>query len=212
MKIKIYLLFISMILSYVHSKSNGTPQGVNLKNHFGLPTVEEKFGPKTDNYDQYVQANPDTFVPFSTFGQRAVERATEFVPYPGYEKKINPHFIKSGEMSNIAPSAKSIINPQITGPKLQVRTQMEYPAVVRLPTFVGMKKEWKSVKAYNKETGQLVDEKVLVEYPKMVNQDHVRNIPRTHEQFIDLRNGTKIVNTELKVNHGIEEKQRRRFM
>ena len=115
-------------------------------------------------------------------------------------------------MSNIAPSAKSIINPQITGPKLQVRTQMEYPAVVRLPTFVGMKKEWKSVKAYNKETGQLVDEKVLVEYPKMVNQDHVRNVPRTHEQFIDLRNGTKIVNTELKVNHGIEEKQRRRFM
>ena len=58
MKIKIYLLFISLILSYVHSKSNGTPQGVNLKNHFGskqqrLIIYIEHF--VTLNYSHYSQ-------------------------------------------------------------------------------------------------------------------------------------------------------------
>ena len=212
MKIKIYLFLLSVIFNQAISKANSTPQGVNLKNHFGLPSVEEKFGPKTDNYDQYVQANPDTFVPFSTVGRRAIERAIEFQPYPGYEKKINPHFIKSGEMTNIAPSAKTLVSPEITGPKLQVTSQLEYPAVVRLPTFYGMKKDWKNVKAYNKETGQLVDEKVLVEYPHMGYEDHVRNVPRVHEHYIDLRNGTRINKIEAKVNHGVEEKSRRRFI
>jgi hypothetical protein len=219
MKITIFIVQIaiaSLLLQISCKKAHHShvPQGVNLKNHFGLPSVEYHYGPKSDNYDNYVQANSDTFTPFSTIGRRAIEKAVEFEPYPGYEKKLVPHYIKSGEMSNIAPSAKTIVTPEITAPKAHIQTNIEYPAVVRLPTFYGMKKDWKDVAAYNKQTGQLVRDKVLVESPSMGYEDHVQKITRHHDQYIDLRNGKRLYDQkEEKVLHGTddtEKKKRRR--
>ena len=214
MKIKISLLLIIIAISQIQSKKKDshTPQGINLQNHYGLSSAEEKFGPKNDNYDHYVESNPDTFVPFKTSGRKAIENALEFKPHPGDEKKLNPHFIKSGEMSNIAPSASKIVSPQIAAPIVHVKAKIEYPAIVRYPTFYGMKKDWQNVKAYNKETGQLVNEKVLVERPQMAYEDHVSNIVRDHEQFVDLRSGKRINSDVAKVNHGIESKNKRRFI
>jgi hypothetical protein len=126
-------------------------------------------------------------------GNAAIKKSLEFKPYPGYENKLNPHFIKSGDMTNLAPSASKIITPQIAGPKLEVRSELHYPAIVGYPTFTGMKKEWHNVTAYNKETGQIVHDKVLVSYPKIVREDHVSNIVRGHEQVIDLNTGKHII-------------------
>lgn len=216
MKIKIFfLLFSAIFLQISTKKHHHVPQGVNLKNHYGLPSVEHLYGPKTDNYNNYVEANPDSFTPFSTSGRRAVEMANEFDPYPGYEKKLVPPVIKAGKMTNIAPTATGILTPEIAAPKVHVRSKVEYPAVVRLPTFYGMKKDWRDVKAYNKETGQLVNDKVLVEAPSMGYEDHVRTINRDHEQYIDLRNGNRLyTNAQDKALHGIDtidsQKKRRR--
>jgi hypothetical protein len=185
----ITLLSISSIIS---QKGHIVPQALKLKNHFGLPVAETKYGPKTDNIAQYVEANPETFTPMKYTGNLGIKKALEFKPYEGYESKLSPHQIKSGDMTNLAPSASQIISPEIAGPKLHLKAQITYPAVVGLPTFTGMKKEWHDVTAYNKQTGEIVHDKVLVSHPNIVRKDGVANIERVHEQMINLNNGQRI--------------------
>lgn len=193
MKAKLMTFTLFLIMSCVLLKNlKHVPQAVNLKNHFGIPSIENKYGPKTDNIAQYVEANPETFVPMMYNGNAGIKKALEFKPYDGYENKLNPHFIKAGDMTNLAPSASKIISPQIAGPKLEVRADVQYPAIVGYPTFTGMKKEWHPVTAYNKETGQIVHDKVLITKPNIVREDHVSNIVRGHQQVIDLRTGQHI--------------------
>ena len=201
------LVFVFLIIVSTGMLKNlkSAPQALKLNNHFGLPTVENRYGPKTDNIAQYVEANPETFVPMMYNGNAGIKKALEFKPYPGYEKKLNPHIIKAGDMTNLAPSASKIISPQIVGPKLEVRADLHYPAVVGFPTFTGMKKEWHNVTAYNKQTGQVVHDKALVSYPNIVREDHVSNIVRGHKQVIDLNTGKHIVSPpEAKKTFGTE--------
>lgn len=153
-----------------------TPKAVDLKNHYGANSFNSQYGPQTDGIAQYVEANPDTFMPFKTDGRKHIEKQFEFKPYSGYEKKLNPDFIKSGDMTNIAPSASKIITPAITGPKLKMKTEITYPAVVKLPTFKGMKKEFHNVTAYDKEEGKIVHDKVLINHPNMVYETKVYNL------------------------------------
>lgn len=194
MKGKLLTFILFIVISAASLKNlKAAPQALKLKNHFGLPTVEHQYGPKTDNIAQYVEANPETFVPMMYNGTQAIKKSLEFQPYPGYENKLNPHFIKSGDMTNLAPSASKIITPQIAGPKLEVRAELHYPAVVAFPTFTGMKKQWHPVTAFNKETGQIVHDKVLVSTPNIVKETHVSNIVRGHQQVIDLNTGKHIV-------------------
>ena len=194
MKGKLLAFVLLIVISSVVLKNlKSAPQGLKLKNHFGLPTVENRYGPKTDNIAQYVEANPETFVPMMYNGTAAIKKSLEFKPYPGYENKLNPHFIKSGDMTNLAPSASKIISPGIVGPKLEVRAEIHQPAIVAFPTFTGMKKEWHHVTAYNKQTGQVVHDKVLVAHPNIVREAHVSNVIRGHQQVIDLNTGKHIV-------------------
>lgn len=203
-KLLIFVLFI-IVTTVMLKNLKSSPQALNLKNHFGLPTVEHKYGPKTDNIAQYVEANPETFVPMMYSGNAAIKKSLEFKPYPGYETKLSPHQIKSGDMTNLAPSASRIISPEIAGPKLEVKSELHYPAVVGFPTFTGMKKEWHPVTAFNKATGQLVHDKVLISYPNIQREDHVTNIVRDHKQVIDLNTGKTIIPApEQKKNFGTE--------
>jgi hypothetical protein len=203
-KLLTFVLFI-VVTSVMLKNLKSAPQALKLKNHFGLPTVENHYGPKTDNIAQYVEANPETFVPMMYNGTQAIKKSLEFQPYPGYENKLNPHFIKSGDMTNLAPSASQIISPQIAGPKLEVRSELHYPAIVGYPTFTGNKKQWHDVTAYNKQTGQIVHDKALVSTPNIVREDHVSNIVRGHQQVIDLNTGKPIIPApETKKNFGTE--------
>lgn len=150
-----------------------TPKAVNLQNHYGGPSIGSQYGPEGDPFAQYVEANPDTFLPMKTDGKKHIEKQLKFRPYPGEDNKFNPSPIKSGDMTNIAPSAEKIITPEIATPKLNVQTQVIYPAAVALPTFKGMKKEFHDVTAYDKEERKIVHDKVLIEHPEMVMENHV---------------------------------------
>jgi hypothetical protein len=157
-----------------HKKNKYTPKAYELRNHFGAPTVGSPYGPNT-SYEEYVEANPEVFTP-QIYGDRnkAIHKALEFHPYPGHEKKINPHFVKAGEMTNIAPSASTIISPEIANPKLHVQAQVNYPAHVKIPNFYGYKKELHPVTAYDTQDGRIIHEKVVLTKPVYGFEDSVR--------------------------------------
>lgn len=104
--------------SALNLKLNDTPKAISLKNHFGAPTVGSPYGPKNDNIAEYVAANPETFTPMKyAHGNMQIDEAMKFRKdgLPGYENMLVPHVIKSGEFTNMAPSASTIISPQIAG-------------------------------------------------------------------------------------------------
>jgi len=182
-------------------KSDSTPQAVGLKNHYGDQPIGSQYGPQNDQYAQIIELNPETYMPFKTDGKKKILKALEFKPYPGYEKKLNPHQIKSGDMTNIAPTASKIINPEITGPKLHVQAEVQYPSIVELPTFKGMKKQYHAVTAYDKETGQIVHDKVLINAPEYKMEKSVKNVIHNHEELINLNTGERIVANKEKKLH-----------
>ena len=112
------LLLLSDLVSF--KKVKQTPQAIDLHNHYGESNIGSHFGPKDDPYSEYVESNKDIFTPFLKDGRKRIQEKLEFQPYPGYEKKLNPHIIKAGDMTNIAPSATNIIKPE-TASKLIIK-------------------------------------------------------------------------------------------
>lgn len=99
-------------------KIQNAPNAAGLRNHFGAPSVENIYGPKTDNIAEYVAANPETFTPMKyAAGNKQIDDAMKFRKdgLPGYEHMLVPHVVKAGEFTNMAPSASTIINPEIAG-------------------------------------------------------------------------------------------------
>jgi hypothetical protein len=185
-----------------NSSSESTPQAIGLKNHFGAPVVGSQYGPQNDQYAQYIEANPESFMPFKYNGKKKILNAIKFKPYPGYENKLNPDQLKSGDMTNIAPSATKIIVPEYAVPKVNVEAEVNYPAVVALPTFKGMKKQFHPVTAYDKELGAVVHGSVLINTPEMKYEKSVMNIKHGHKESINLTNGQRIKQNTEKVLHG----------
>jgi len=187
-----------------HKKTKYTPKAVDLDNHFGSPQIGSNYGPVNKDYENYVTRNPEVFTPQRFNGWKNVEKNLEFKPYPGYENKLNPHHIKSGDLTNVAPSASSLVNPQIAGPKLNIQAEINYPAHVKTPTFYGFRKELHPITAYDKVEGKIVHDNVLLSKPLYGWEDKVSNIKREINQSINLNNGELIKqNTDL-VNHGVE--------
>jgi len=145
------------------------------------------------------------FLPFKTGGRNKIREQLKFRPYPGYQNKLVPTQIKSGDMTNIAPSASKIITAEIAGPKLDVKAEVRYPATVRIPTFKGMKKEFLNVSAYDKETGRIVHDKVLVNRPNYVMETSVMEIKHPHHEIVDLKTGDRLNVPKEKTTHGISD-------
>ena len=139
-------------LSNNNIKQN-TPKGFDLKNHFGTPNVGSTYGPTTD-YSNHVENNPDTYSPQRFAKTNQVAEGLKYHPSKGDDSKFNPHHVKAGDFTNIASSASKIINPEITGPKVHIQAEVEYPSNVKVPTFYGFKKEFKPVTAYDRLTGK----------------------------------------------------------
>jgi hypothetical protein len=229
---KLILLIIILCLINIntkthksHSKIRHTPKAIDLSNHFGAPQIGSPYGPST-SYDDYVERNPDVFTPQRFTGNKNIEKALEFKPYPGWENKLNPHQVKSGDFTNVAPSASRVINPEITGPKLHLQAEISYPSHVKTPTFYGFKKEMVPVAAYDKVERRIIHDKVVINKPQYGWEDKVSNIKRGVEKFVNLKTGENIemdnklvahgINTEetfeKKTNHGEKKKRRlRRF-
>ena len=53
---KIVMIILILVLSTNMSAKNlkATPKGIDLKNHYGTPTLGNNFGPKTDNISAYI--------------------------------------------------------------------------------------------------------------------------------------------------------------
>jgi len=109
-------------------------------------------------------------------------------------------------MRNIAPSATKIINPIIAAPQINVQTELKYPAIVKIPTFYGMGKDWQTVHAYNKHTGEIVTDKAIVERPVMGHETHIKDITRHVQMGINLKTGQVHSNLDEKPKtyHGLE--------
>jgi hypothetical protein len=149
-----------------------SPKAYDLKNHFGTSPFDSKYGPE-NNYVNHVENNLDTYLPQKFAKDNNVAKYLDFKPYTGYENKLNPHHIKSGDFTNIAPSAKDLVNPEITGPKIHVQAEMEYPSHVRVPTFFGFKKDLKEVHAYDKLEGRIISDNVVMNHPVYGYKDKV---------------------------------------
>lgn len=205
-------------------KSHFTPKGTDLRNHFGGSFVGSPYGPET-SYESHVENNPEIYTPMRYQKWKNIEKTLEFTPFPGYENKLNPHQVKSGDFTNIAPSAQGLINPQITGPKMHVQTEMNYPSHVKKPTFYGFRKEFHPVTAYDREEGRIIHDNVIVNKPQYGFEDRVENIKRHVDHFVNLNTGETIEQNnavalhgierpepEVKCNHGTEKKRKlRRF-
>lgn len=225
MKINKSLIFLTVItillinIFYVntkkshksHSHSNSKSRGVNipdardLRNHFGTPNIHNQYGPKTDSIAQQVQANPDTYAPM--LGHANINRlkhANDFHQYKGLDNKMNPSPVKAGEYDNIAPSATHEVNPEITYPKLEVNGIYEQPMNVKVPTFYGFTKELHPVIAYDKATGEIIEDTVLIKRPVYNYENRVSNVEKKFTQHYDMRNG-KLVGTQPHVKkHGFD--------
>ena len=131
MKIILCIAFSMLIINTLALRLNvsDTTKAINLKNHFGAPSVENIYGPKSDNIAQYVAANPETFTPMKyAAGNKQIDEAMKFRKdgLPGYEHMLVPHVIKAGEFTNMAPSASTIISPQITGKNRNIIYNIKY--------------------------------------------------------------------------------------
>jgi hypothetical protein len=134
-----------------------TPKGADLKNAYGAPIARNQYGPQENPWAQYVEANPDSFLPIKGEGRTKIQRTLN----------KNSKIIKSGDMTNIAPSANKIIKPETAKPRLNIKTAVVYPAEVHVPTFKGFKKVFHDVTAYDKQTGRIIHDKVLLNKPDM---------------------------------------------
>lgn len=148
------------------------PNAMDLKNHFGETTGTNLYG-TPHSYADYVENNKEVFVPQFFTKAKDVVNSLEFKPYPGYQNKLNPHHVKSGDFTNVAPNAEKVIDPEITGPKIHLQTEVNYPAHVKVPTFYGFKKELQPVVAYDKVEGRIVEDKVLINKPVYGYEDKV---------------------------------------
>ena len=224
----VVVCLIASTLSKTHknkktqAKSRYTPKATDLKNHFGGSFVGSPYGPET-SYESHVENNPEIYTPMRYQKWKNIEKTLEFKSFPGYENKLSPHHVKSGDFTNIAPSAEGIISPQITGPKLHVQSEITYPSHVKKPTFYGYKKEFQPVTAYDRQDGRIIHDNVIVIKPQYGFEDRVENIKRHADHYVNLNTGEPIEEKktikshgferpepEVKCNHGTAQKRRLR--
>jgi hypothetical protein len=149
-----------------------TPKAVDLANHFGTRSLQSPYANQNQNAE-YIESHVEDFLPQNNPPFKKALKELEFKPYPGYQNKMNPAPVKSGEFSNVAAGATSLVSPQIAEPKLKVDASVTYPAVADVPTFRGFINEFKDIKIYDRETGKIENDRVSVNKPWLVNQKTV---------------------------------------
>jgi hypothetical protein len=187
-----------------NNKSKLTPQGFDLRNHYGAERLNSPYGPRDDQIKLHVERNAEEFFPMTNIHNREKLLKANNYPTPSHYTGMNPSPLKAGKYTNIAPGAVHEINPEITGPKLHVSGDYEYPINAKVPTFLGMTNESKHVYAFDKLTGEIIDDNVLVRYPKMGYENRVVNGRRQFNHHYDMRTGEKITVDPERKFHGID--------
>lgn len=95
---------------------------------------------------------------------------------------------------------------------MKVSADVHYPAVVKLPTFVGMKKEQHIVSALDLKHNAIVHDKVVIEHPEYKYKTSVRDVIVNHQQIINLNTGKTIPqNKSHKQNFGYENEYKDQY-
>lgn len=208
---KVLLLLTIILISSVLSKkvrkmkSKDTPKGLSLRNHMGSLKLNSPYGPKTDSIGEYVQAFPDTFAPFRGHAARQkILAANNFEGSPEHDSQMIPGPVKAGRYTNISPSARHEIKPEITGPKLEVNAEYSVPMNLKVPNFQGFAKDQHPIIAYDKFTGEIIEDSILIKRPVYNYDTRVANVSRHVRQHFDMRNGEKITRLPKIKKHGID--------
>jgi hypothetical protein len=149
-----------------------TPKAVDLSNHYGTRPIGGIYANQNQNAE-YIESHVEDFLPQNNPPFKKAVKQLEFKPYPGYENKMNPSSVKSGEFTNVAAGANELVSPAIAEPKLRVDASVTYSAAAEVPTYRGMINEFKDVKIYDRETGKIENDRVSVSRPWLVNQKTV---------------------------------------
>lgn len=205
MKTAIALLLFFLTISSSKLSERSTPQGLNLRNHYGESSINSKFGAVEDPYSQFIEQNKPTFVPFLN-GKTA--NLHELPLNPADKKDYDSNPFKSGSLSFAPAATEKFQRPEVVGPKYKVKTQAMYPKIVERSVLVG-KESVMNVKAYDKKTGQVINGRVNVSNaPKYSRVREVRYAPVTHEMMIDAKTGALIEEKEdKKIFHGKADKE-----
>ena len=183
------IALISIQLSYekkVHIKSRqnrkygagDTPKGLDLANHMGHRAMDSPFASQ-NQVAQHIESDVEQFLPQNNPPFNKALKELEFKPYPGYQAKMNPTNVKSGEFLNVAPNARGLVSPQLADPKLRVDATVNYSAVAEIPTYRGFINEYKDVNIYDRETGRIERDRLTVNHPWLVPEKAVYYIHLT---------------------------------
>jgi hypothetical protein len=91
---RILTLAVTLIACVSSKKHKQTPKALGLKNHYGSPTVENFYGPKSNPFASHVENNLHVFAPFLAENHRTVNpsivgpklRVTGEMEYPVHNK------------------------------------------------------------------------------------------------------------------------------
>lgn len=117
------------------------------------------------------------------------------------KKVMNPHFVKSGGLTNVANSATKLITPLIAGPKTEVVTVETVKEVVSGPVAVGgFVGRVVDKKVYNSDKGRIEDGKKIQVGPEFVSTNKVISGIKVERKLYDDNNNGELIqsNEELK--------------
>ena len=208
MKVQVLFLFTLLSVAIINSSSlrksskstenkltiKQTPQGTDLKNHYGADNLSSPYGSKTNQYENYVVGNPDTF-PITLDKRGAIHDQLKYQSDLGSEKSMDPNPVKSGGITNAAPSASRLITPVQAIPKYEVNTHINTPIITESAELVG-KKTFEKVTVYDKETGAIYKDTVNVSNTPIYKRTRRTIVkPVNYKQTIDMRKGTHMTET-----------------
>ena len=108
-------------------------------------------------------------------------------------------------MTNTAPEAMGLINPEKAEPKVKVDTIITHPAVVKTPVLLGKVVQENEVSKVDLRTGEVLNMgKMSSSQPIIGEMQQVLDVETHHQQVIGLETGKRLDGIQAKVLHGKE--------
>jgi len=104
------------------------------------------------------------------------------------------HSVKSGKMTNVAPESRTVINPEVTGPKIHLHTSNHHAGMIREKRPIGYTIEKDRIAAYHHPSNQIEQHDIEVAKPVLGEVHRPVTVTQHSEKIVDLSSG-KIVQT-----------------
>ena len=186
------LLLVQLSIQKHLKKLPITPKADDLNNHFGKDPLKNEESLK------------------ATYGGLDLERSDskkgdKVSEISNYNKEILSNKITSGALSNVSSDSTKIVNPELTFPKVIIQTELVHNAVVKTPVQIGVEIEKNNTSTLNRETKEVLVEKVTIEKPILAVLETVKEVVTPTEAVVDLTTNKIVENKQEKKKVGIEE-------